>query len=151
MLLPRLPDERGFCLKMKSTVIVVAGLIGGSDGDPPFLMTRRLPHVHLPGSWEFPGGKLETGETPPETLVREIREELGVSVSVGDVYGVGYHEYPEKSVLLLVYRARLVEGTPQCKEVAEWAWLTPAEVCKLDLPPADAPVVERLRRDYLVA
>lgn len=134
---------------MSAPVIVIAGLISKKGGDPPFLMSKRLPHAHLGGFWEFPGGKLESGESPEQALVREIREELGIEVSVGDIFAVGHHAYEKKVVLLLVYRAELQSGTVQCREVAEVAWLEPAEIVQLELPPADDPVIERLTREYL--
>ena len=112
-------------------------------------MSRRLPDVHLGGYWEFPGGKLEPGETPESALRREIMEELGLEVEVGDIFAVGHHVYPTKTIFLLVYEVVILSGSPQCKEVAEYAWLDAQHVVDLNLPPADEPVVERLRREYL--
>ncbi len=126
-------------------ILVAAGLIRGAQADR-YLLRRRLKGSHLAGSWEFPGGKVELGESPPDALVRELREELGVEVRVGEIFAVGHHVYPEREVVLLVYECELVAGEPQALEVADFAWFTAAEVCALDLPPADRPVVERLRR-----
>jgi 8-oxo-dGTP diphosphatase len=141
--------EQGFWLSMSTPLIVVAGLISKETDVPPFLLSRRLPDAHLGGYWEFPGGKLETGESPEAALRREIKEELDIEVEIGEIFAVGHHDYPTKTVLLLVYRALLVNGTPQCREVAEFAWLDAQQVVDLELPPADAPVVARLRREYL--
>ena len=141
-------DEQGFWLSMSTPLIVVAGLISKTPTAPPFLLSRRLPEAHLGGYWEFPGGKLERGESPEVALRREIKEELGIEVEVGDIFAVGHHEYPTKTVLLLVYRAQIVSGIPQCREVAEFAWLDAQQVADLELPPADAPVLARLRREY---
>ncbi|MEZ4472126.1 MAG: 8-oxo-dGTP diphosphatase MutT [bacterium] len=135
-------------------IVVAAGLIRGRDGSPEaslFLVSRRPAGTHLAHAWEFPGGKVEPGEAPDVALAREIEEELGVRVAVGDVFAVGHHVYPEKEVILLVYEARLVEGEPRCLEVAEIRWLTAAELVELPLPPADRPVVERLRRELAAA
>lgn len=140
---------QGFWRRMSGPIIVVAGLISKAKTEPPFLVSRRLPEAHLGGYWEFPGGKLESGESPEAALRREIKEELDIEAEIGEIFAVGHHEYPTKTVLLLVYRARLVSGTPRCKEVAEFAWLDAQQVADLDLPPADAPVLERLRREYL--
>jgi len=133
-------------------IVVSAGLIrGGLDGPDTdrYLLSRRLEGTHLAGAWEFPGGKVEAGEDPADTLVRELKEELGITVSVGDIFAVGHHSYPERDVILLVYDARLIAGTPQCLEVAEFRWLDVTEVISLPLPPADRPVVDRLRRERL--
>lgn len=133
-------------------VVVAAGLIRGPKDGPRaerYLVSKRLGDTHLAHSWEFPGGKIEPGESPSAALAREIAEELGVEVTVGDIFAVGHHVYPEKEVILLVYDARVVGGRPQCLGVAEFAWLTAAELVALPLPPADVPVVERLERERL--
>lgn len=133
-------------------VIVAAGLIRGRQDGPRadlYLVSKRPGGTHLAHSWEFPGGKIEPGEPPPSALVREIAEELGVEVEVGDIFAVGHHVYPEKEVILMVYDARLVSGSPRCLGVAEFAWLTAAELVALPLPPADVPVVDRLKRERL--
>lgn len=133
-------------------IVVAAGLIRGPVEGPRsdrYLVSRRLADAHLAHSWEFPGGKVEPGEAPDAALAREIVEELGVEVAVGDIFAVGHHVYPEKEVILLVYDARMLEGTPKCLGVAEFAWLTAGEIVALPLPPADVPVVERLRRERL--
>ena len=90
-------DEQGFWLSMSTPLIVVAGLISKTPTAPPFLLSRRLPEAHLGGYWEFPGGKLERGESPEVALRREIKEELGIEVEVGDIFAVGHHEYPTKT------------------------------------------------------
>jgi len=133
---------------MQSLIIVAAGLISRTEGGPPFLLSRRLPDAHLAGYWEFPGGKLEEGEDPVSALKRELREELGIEVSVGNIYAVGHHVYETKTVILLVYEATLIAGQPTCKEVAEIRWFKPSELVNLDLPPADEPITARLRKDY---
>ena len=131
-------------------VVVAAGLIRGRVDGPRadrYLVSKRPGGTHLAHSWEFPGGKIEPGESPPTALAREITEELGVEVAVGDIFAVGHHVYAEKEVILLVYDARLIAGRPQCLGVADFAWLTAGEIVDLPLPPADVPVVERLKRE----
>jgi tRNA threonylcarbamoyl adenosine modification protein YjeE len=108
-------------------------------------MSRRLEGVHLAGSWEFPGGKIEPYEAPQDTLKRELQEELNIEVEVGEVYAVGHHSYPSKDVVLIVYECWHTAREPQALEVAELAWLTPQEVCALPLPPADEEMLRRLR------
>lgn len=129
---------------------MAAGLVCGAAGSREsdlFLISRRPHGKHLAGSWEFPGGKIEGGEAPAASLVRELREELGVEVEVGEIYAVGHHVYDEKEVVLLVYACRVIGGEPQCHEVAEFRWVSPTELVSVPLPPADAPVIERLRRE----
>ncbi len=133
-------------------IIVSAGLIRGAHGAVEaerFLVSRRPAGAHLEHFWEFPGGKVEAGESPPTALVREIREELGIDVSVGDVFAIGHHVYDEREVFLLVYEARVISGEPSCREVAEFKWVTPSELVQMELPPADVPVIERIKRDLL--
>ena len=134
--------------------MVVAALIRGDENGPNedrYLISRRPSGTHLAHSWEFPGGKLELGEAPEVGLRREILEELGIEVRVGEIFAVGQHVYGDKDVILMVYDAQITAGTPQCIEVAEIRWVTAAELVDIPLPPADAPVVDRLRRERVGA
>src|SRR5512142_2608430 len=109
------------------TVIVAAGV--GIEGGR-VLLSRRKRGTHLEGLWEFPGGKVEPGEDPRDALVRELREELGIEATVGDVVEVTFHRYAEKSVLLLFYEASRRAGSPQPRalDVAALEWAGPAEL-----------------------
>ncbi|MFN3198038.1 MAG: tRNA (adenosine(37)-N6)-threonylcarbamoyltransferase complex ATPase subunit type 1 TsaE [Bradymonadia bacterium] len=136
-------------------VVVSAGLIEGpgADLDGPvaegrFLVTRRPQGTHLASNWEFPGGKIELGESPEQALVRELQEELGVVVQVGEIFAVGHHLYPEraKEVVLLVFRCRIVSGDPQPLEAEELIWASADELMRLGFPPADQPVLRRLSK-----
>ncbi|MGD8317211.1 MAG: 8-oxo-dGTP diphosphatase MutT [Myxococcales bacterium] len=124
--------------------IIVAAAVLVEDGR--VLLTQRHEHQHLGGLWEFPGGKLEKGESPEEALVRECREECGIEVTVAEVLEVTHHRYPEKEVLLLFYRCELREGEVRHLQVADHAWVAPAELGRYPLPAADARVVERIQR-----
>lgn len=123
-------------------VLVVAAVC--IEGDR-VLLTQRPSGTHLAGKWEFPGGKMEPGEAPDEALVREMREECGVVVEVGEALDVTYWRYPRKSVLLLFYRARIVEGAVQHVSVAGHVWATADALDGYDLPPADARIVARVK------
>jgi 8-oxo-dGTP diphosphatase len=132
-------DER------RSRKLVVAGLV---VGDEQILITQRSATQSMPLKWEFPGGKIEAGESPEEALRRELREEIGVEVSVGQVWEVLSHAYPEFDLLMLVYPCQLLgSDAPRCCEVADLAWVQPLEMRSYDILEADAPLVERLIRE----
>jgi len=123
-------------------VLVVAAVC--IDGDR-VLLTQRPAGTHLAGAWEFPGGKMEPGESPEEALVREMREECGVEVAVGEALDVTYWRYPTKSVLLLFYEARITEGEVRHLGVAAHTWATRGELERYEFPPADERVLGRIR------
>lgn len=123
--------------------IVVAAAVVIRDGR--VLLTRRAEGQHLAGMWEFPGGKLENGESPEQALVRECREECGIDIDVGEILDVTHHRFPEKDVLLLFYRCALRAGDVRHLQVADHAWVAPAELDRYSLPPADGPVVARIQ------
>jgi 8-oxo-dGTP diphosphatase len=124
---------------------VVCALIEDEAGR--VLVARRPEGKHLAGLWEFPGGKLEPGETPEAALVREIREELACEAEVGVALAPVTHAYEEIRVRLLPYLARLRDAgaVPEAREHAELRWVTGAEILALPLPAADAPIVEEWR------
>jgi mutator protein MutT len=125
-------------------VEVVAGLI---FRDGTLLITRRPEGSHLAGCWEFPGGKREPGETPSQALVRELHEELGVGVEVGDLIEDISHSYPGKTVRIEFYRCRLVSGEPQPLGCAALRWVKAPELDTLPFPAADAQLLHRLKID----
>jgi 8-oxo-dGTP diphosphatase len=121
--------------------LVVAGLV---VRDGLVLITQRRADQALPLQWEFPGGKVEPSEAPVAALVRELREEIGVTVEVGRIWDVLFHAYDAFDLVMLVYACRLVEGEPRAVEVADLAWAPPGELPRWDILPADRPLVERL-------
>ncbi|MCI5546342.1 MAG: 8-oxo-dGTP diphosphatase MutT [Clostridiales bacterium] len=127
---------------------VVAALI---VRDGRLLIARRPEGKHMAGRWEFPGGKLEKGESPEEAIEREIREELAAEIRAGRVYQAIAYSYPEKDVLLLFYAASVVSGEPRPVEEAEIRWITLEELDEYTFAPVDAMLVERLKRDGLGA
>ena len=122
--------------------LVVAGLILGDDGR--VLITQRRADQALPLQWEFPGGKVELGESPVAALARELREEIGVGVEVGRIWDVLFHAYPAFDLVMLVYACRVVDGEPRAVEVADLAWVPAGELPRWDILPADRPLVDRL-------
>lgn len=127
--------------------LVVAGLIVGDDGR--ILISQRRADQALPLQWEFPGGKVEPGEAPALALVRELREELGVTVAVGRIWDVLFHAYPAFDLVMLVYACRIVDGSPRPVEVADLAWVAAPDLARWDILPADRPLVERLSVEKL--
>ena len=127
---------------------VVAALI---VRDGRLLIARRPEGKNMAGRWEFPGGKLECGESPEEAIEREIREELAAEIRAGRVYQAIAYSYPEKDVLLLFYAASVVSGEPRPVEEAEIRWITLEELDEYTFAPVDAMLVERLKRDGLGA
>jgi 8-oxo-dGTP diphosphatase len=131
----------------RARTLVVAGLIVGDD--QRILITQRRADQALGLQWEFPGGKVEPGEAPVDALVRELREELGVTVAVGRIWEVLFHAYPAFDLVMLVYVCRIVEGSPRAVEVADLAWVEPRDLAGWDILPADRPLVERLAAESL--
>ncbi len=109
------------------------------------LITRRHAKVHLGGLWEFPGGKREVGESFEQCLVREIHEELGVEISVGELFQEISYNYPEKSVRLKFFISRLLAGEPRPLDCAALKWIGKPELVHYQFPAADAQLLEKLK------
>jgi mutator protein MutT len=109
------------------------------------LITQRHADSHLGGLWEFPGGKREPGETFEACLVRELREELGIEVHVGELLESLTHDYPEKTVHLKFFRCRWLKHEPQPLDCSALAWITPGDLDRYAFPPADARLLAMLR------
>lgn len=121
---------------------VVAALIWEGDR---FLACQRPAHKARGLLWEFVGGKVEPGETREQALVRECREELGVTVAVGERFLQVVHEYPDLTVRLTLFRAAIAEGVPQRLEHADLRWLTVEEMDAYPFCPADEVILQALR------
>ena len=126
-----------------STVVIVAAAVIRRHGK--VLITRRPAGAHLAGLWEFPGGKVEADEDPVVAVARECREECAIEIAVRDIFDVTFHRYSDKSVLLLFYACDLPAGEPKNVQIAEHAWVSPGELTRYELPPADAGVVRKLQ------
>ena len=125
---------------------VVAALIWQNGR---FLICQRPAHKARGLLWEFVGGKVEPGETGPEALARECREELAVDVAVGDACWQGVNTYPDLTVRLTLYRASIAAGTPQLLEHRDLRWITPAEIPQYDFCPADREILAGLQEGRL--
>src|ERR1035437_2623272 len=129
-------------LKIKKCIEVSAALIFHNG---KLLIAQRHANAHLGGLWEFPGGKREAGESFEQCLVREIREELGVGISVGELFEEITHAYPEKSVHLKFFICKLLSGEPRPLDCAAVKWVTKAELADFQFPAADAQLLEKLK------
>ena len=120
---------------------VVAALIWDEGR---FMACQRPAHKTRGLLWEFVGGKVETGETKEEALIRECREELDVTVSVQDVFMEVVHEYPDMTVRLTLFNCQIAEGTPKLLEHNAIAWLLPSQIPQYDFCPADVEILKRI-------
>lgn len=113
------------------------------DADGRVLVAQRPAGKHLAGQWEFPGGKLEPGETPEAALVRELREELGIDCHASCFSPAGFasHPYEEFHLILLLFVLRRWRGEPAGQAGQAVRWLRPPELFRLDMPPADRPLL----------
>ncbi|WP_454132205.1 (deoxy)nucleoside triphosphate pyrophosphohydrolase [Microbacterium lacticum] len=122
--------------------IEVVGAVIVRDG--MILAARRGPQSRLPGLWEFPGGKVEPGETPREALEREIHEELECTVGIGAELMTTTHAYDFGDVNLTTFWCELRSGTPRLTEHSEVRWMRPAELDSIEWAPADIPAVREI-------
>ena len=128
---------------MLAVIVEVVAAVIRKDGK--ILITQRPDDVHLAKLWEFPGGKVEPGECLEAALQREIREELGVAISVADEFYTVEHAYPEKSVRLHFFNCVIEVGEPAPLGVADLRWVLPTGLTQFEFPPADAELIEKLR------
>lgn len=120
-------------------VIIRVGLV---------LCAQRGAGGRLAGLWEFPGGKIEAGESPAAALEREIAEELGCTIEVGAPITTTTHEYEFGTVNLTTFYCQLTSGTPTTSEHAAIRWLRPADLATIEWAPADVPAVHRIQADF---
>jgi 8-oxo-dGTP diphosphatase len=112
------------------------------------LLQQRPKGKAMAGLWEFPGGKIQTGETPEAALCRELDEELGIAVAENDLEAFGFasHRYDTFHILLLLWVCRRWQGTPAPREAQTLAWMLPAAMNDYPMPAADAPLVTLLQK-----
>lgn len=113
------------------------------DGDGRVLLSQRPPGKSLAGLWEFPGGKVDEGETPEEALIRELREEIGIETKVACLAPLTFasHTYADFHLLMPLYVCRRFEGTPVAKEGQTLKWVRPRAMRDYPMPPADEPLI----------
>ena len=126
-------------------VEVVAALIWEGE---KFMICQRPAHKARALLWEFVGGKVEPGETKEQALVRECREELAVTVSVGEVFMEVVHEYPDITVRLTLFHASIATGQPQKLEHNDIQWIIPAQIPHYDFCPADEEILKKIIAVY---
>ena len=132
---------------MKLVLVAAAALV---DTDGRVLIAKRKDEGFLGGLWEFPGGKVEAGETPEEALIRELREELGVDTweSCFAPFTFASHTYEEFHLLMPLYICRKWESQPKIRAHSQLKWVYPRDLVSFSMPPADKPLVAMLR-DWL--
>lgn len=135
--------DRSALTQTGAPIHVVAGIL--SDADDRVLLAQRPSDKHLAGTWEFPGGKVDQGESAQNALRRELHEELGIDVgALQPVIGIPWR-YAQQSIFLDVYRVLDYTGVPHGREAQALRWCRVEELRALDMPPADRPVVAALR------
>lgn len=122
---------------------VVAGIIWNQAANA-ILLSKRLKNQHQGGLWEFPGGKIESGETAEQALQRELMEELTISVENIHFFHQEKHNYPDKTVAIQFYHCTHSSGEIIAQQGQEWRWFAVKELVQLDFPAANRQVVEKL-------
>ncbi|MBE6852814.1 MAG: (deoxy)nucleoside triphosphate pyrophosphohydrolase [Ruminococcus sp.] len=120
---------------------VVAALIWDND---KFMICQRPVSKARPLLWEFVGGKVEPGETKEQALIRECKEELDIVLEVGEVFTEVIHEYPDITIRLTVFNAKIAEGAPKLIEHNDLKWITPDEITQYEFCPADVGILKML-------
>ena len=124
-------------IRVTATIIVNDGML---------LIAKRKPTARLPNLWELPGGKVEPNETPEECLIREIKEEFDINITVGEYLGSNIHAYDFGTIELMAYRSNWEDGDLILKDHEEIRWVFTHELDQFDFAPADIHFVEKLRR-----
>lgn len=117
------------------------------DTDGRVLLAERPAGRSMAGLWEFPGGKIETGETPEQALIRELQEELGIETHASCLAPIGFasHRYDDFHLLMMVFACRQWRGNPVAKEAQRFAWAFPHEMFGYPMPTADVPLIGMLQ------
>ncbi|MHC6180918.1 (deoxy)nucleoside triphosphate pyrophosphohydrolase [Clostridium sp. JNZ X4-2] len=130
---------------MKKLLKVVGAIIENKDKE--ILCALRSPKMSLPNRWEFPGGKIEQGETFKQAIEREIREELSCTVKFIDVFNENTYEYEKFTVNLITVKCKLMSGTPTKSEHSKLIWMSKENLPSLNWAPADIPTMKKLLQE----
>lgn len=122
----------------RTIIDVVCAIIRNEEGK--IFIARRAAHKIMAGKWEFPGGKIEAGEKPHEALKREMEEEFGVTIEVGEYFGENIHDYPTFSIRLIAYECKQLYGEFGLNDHDQIDWVTIDELKQVDLAEADVPL-----------
>ncbi len=127
--------------------VVLVSAVALVDVDGRLLLAQRPAGKPMAGLWEFPGGKVDPGETPETALIRELAEELGIDVTASCLapFTFASHSYPDFHLLMPLYICRKWSGIPEAREGQRFAWVRPARLGDYPMPPADKPLVAMLR------
>jgi 8-oxo-dGTP diphosphatase len=130
-------------VSIKLLLVAACALV---DADGRVLLAQRPEGKMMAGLWEFPGGKIESGERPEQTLIRELKEELGIDVSEPCLAPLTFasHSYPDFHLLMPLYVCRRWEGMITATEGQKLAWVKPNRLREYDMPPADVPLISHL-------
>lgn len=134
--------------KNPTMLFVVAAALTNQEGE--ILLQKRPYGKQMAGLWEFPGGKVDTGESPESALVRELQEELGIDVSKENLVPITFASEPlgDRNLLLLLYRCSNWSGEPAALDSPELRWMLPRDMDELPMPPADVPLVHALQNRH---
>lgn len=139
-------EKKEGCIGRMKTIDVAGAVLMNEKGE--ILCALRSQKMSSPGLWEFPGGKIEAGETPQQCLKREIQEELDVEIEVGELVEEVVYGGPMLKVHLLTYYGRVITGTPRAKEHERLDWRPVEELSKLLWAPADVPTVNNILKRF---
>ena len=128
------------------TVKVVAAVICDSINDKKQIFTTARGYGDFKGQWEFPGGKIEPGESPQQALVREIKEELDTNIEVGELIGIIEYDYPTFHLSMDCFWCTVVNGNLILKEAQEARWLSKSEMYSVQWLPADITIIEKVAK-----
>ena len=132
---------------MSGSPLLLVSAVALIDADDRVLLARRPEGKSMAGLWEFPGGKVQDGETPEAALIRELDEELGIDTYESCLAPIGFasHAYDDFHLLMPLFVCRVWEGTPQPREGQKLAWVRPNAMRDYPMPPADVPLVAQLQ------
>lgn len=137
-----MPAPQSDGVKKRATWVPVVAALMRRQGK--VLVGKRPEGSSLPGAWEFPGGKIELGESPEEALIRELHEELGVEAEIGALKFVATHTYGKTGILFLFYDVKFWKGEIKTQQHLDLRWVTPKELGTLELPEANTKFLKNI-------